>query len=109
MTGRGNPVFPPAIMIWVNFVCTINHIHLMTFRERTSRDKTHFLPKKQKTVLKISPKNQAGWAGGEGVGQVGRIKIFLDCIFVGIYLLVGQGHYRDLNSSTLKILITPPH
>ncbi len=25
------------------------------------------------------------------------------------YLLVGQGHYRDPNSSTLKILIPPPH
>jgi hypothetical protein len=25
------------------------------------------------------------------------------------YLLVGQGHYMDPNSSTLKILITPPH
>jgi hypothetical protein len=30
-------------------------------------------------------------------------------ISVSKYLLVGQGHYRDPNFSTLKILITPPH
>jgi hypothetical protein len=30
-------------------------------------------------------------------------------IVIVFYLLVGQGRYRDPESSTLKILITPPH
>jgi hypothetical protein len=37
-------------------------------------------------------------------------KIFLTwLLWEGIYLLVGQGRYRDPKPSALKILLTPPH